>query len=241
MVKLEELKILEKVPSGKEFRLHDGDTIESVVGLYHILQRLDPEVFSFHVTGDKNDFGNWIRGVQRDYLLANALAPGMTQEDCLNTVAKRIYDLRKATEEVDRSFHRKMIRGMDSERPSKTKKEVKETVKTMTEQQEDEGLSRIVETIKIDDPETAEMKIRITEDGSGELALPEGGEELVAVAEDKGADVKGRLKSIKKAKDIVDVKEFASDMKKVFTVTSKKNDRKRKIDELREVCDYGRE
>ena len=90
--------------------------------------------------------------------------------------------------------------------------------------------------------ETSEARVEKplhTKEESGELILEPGGDDLIEAVEKPKKDIKETLKkSMRHASDIVDVKEFTSDMKKVFTIETESKRRKKKIDELRKVLDY---
>ncbi len=73
----------------------------------------------------------------------------------------------------------------------------------------------------------------LNEDEDGRLILPPGGDDLLEVAEDSKEGIR---KKLKKAKEFIDPKGFADDMKKVFTIETKSKKRRRKIDELKKVC-----
>ncbi|MFC1722548.1 hypothetical protein ACFL0V_00245 [Nanoarchaeota archaeon] len=78
------------------------------------------------------------------------------------------------------------------------------------------------------------IELAITHNENGELIPPEGGEHLVEAAE--SANLSNRIDSqMKKAKTLVDVQEFTSDMKKVFSIPKNKN--KNKIDQIKKVCE----
>ena len=100
---------LAPVPEGKEFILSSGKKIVSIEELYSVLKELDSKTFKNHVTKEKNDFANWVRGVQKDYVLANSLNPLMNRESCLEAVADHIYSLKKGSEVLDPKQHVKQI------------------------------------------------------------------------------------------------------------------------------------
>ena len=258
MVRLEELQVLQDVPVGNEFKLNDGSLISSITQLYQILPKMGPETFYSHVTADKNDFGNWIRGVQRDYALANMLNPMMRQKDCLDAISRRIYDLEKATESANKNFKKPEIpifeqrpvmklpdsKGLHAEiiakRPVKLP-DPKKLYEDIIKKRKVGPTSQIeISTMQIDDPETAEAKIGLLADETGELILTEGGEDLLRdIEKPKLTD---KVKSnLGKANEVVAADEFVSDMKKVFTIKTKHTDKKKKIDDLKRVLDYDEE
>jgi hypothetical protein len=90
--------LLSDVPDDKSFRLDDGRSIHSLAELYQTLQGLDETVFEHHVSKEKNDFGNWVKDIHKDYRLANSLFSAETREDCARAVGTRIYEIRKSTD-----------------------------------------------------------------------------------------------------------------------------------------------
>jgi len=98
VAKLEAERILADVPQERVFRLRDSAEIGSLEDLYAALRSMDDGVFSHHVDGSKNDFGNWIRDVHKDYRLANSLFSSATKEECLIAVGSRLYELEKSLE-----------------------------------------------------------------------------------------------------------------------------------------------
>jgi len=60
--------------SSKSFYLCDGRKIESIAELITLLDDMDASVFSYHVTGEKNDFANWLRDVFGESKIAEKVA-----------------------------------------------------------------------------------------------------------------------------------------------------------------------
>lgn len=220
MVKLEELKLFENVPKGSEFRLYRGGSVQSVLELYGILQKMAPEVFYFHVTAEKNDFASWIRGVHKDYRLADALRPSMRLAECLDVISRRLYELRKATDDVDKKFHKRMIAGVQQKDRKSAPVGIDNLVQDISPHK--------VEKAEVPEPpqKTAPLLLTTTVDSAPAAKGP--------------VKKKSRLKDLK-MKDIFDHKEFASDMKKVFTVQTRKRHTKTRIDVLRKVYDYDKQ
>jgi|GEM_PF-1391024 len=63
-------QILTNAPSGKGFYLSNGQCISSLEELARILPSMAPAVWAHHVTGDRNDFAAWVKGVFHDEDLA---------------------------------------------------------------------------------------------------------------------------------------------------------------------------
>ncbi|MBI5881153.1 hypothetical protein HZB90_03420 [archaeon] len=98
VAKLEAERILADVPGERVFRLRDSAEIGNLEDLYSALRSMPEDIFSHHVNNEKNDFGNWIRDVHKDYRLANSLFSSTTKEECLIAVGQRIYELEKSLE-----------------------------------------------------------------------------------------------------------------------------------------------
>ncbi len=61
------------------FYLSDGTAIKSVAGLKRALEKMDDSTFSEHVTGDRNDFADWIRVVLNNDQVADRMAKEKTK------------------------------------------------------------------------------------------------------------------------------------------------------------------
>jgi hypothetical protein len=95
-------RMLGEVPNGRRFMLKDGAVLSSVRELYRSLKSMDEDVFSHHVRDGRNDFGNWVKDVFKDYQLANDLFASKTKSECLSRVGSRIYQLEKMTAAPDK-------------------------------------------------------------------------------------------------------------------------------------------
>lgn len=67
-------KILENAPVEHYFVLCNGQPVKNVKELADVLEEIRDEVFSHHVTQDRNDFATWIHDVFKDIELAKELA-----------------------------------------------------------------------------------------------------------------------------------------------------------------------
>jgi len=96
-------RVLDEVNEENAFQLSDGSSVKSLKELYEKVQSMDDSTFYHHVSEEKNDFGNWVKGVHRDYKLASSLFDaGGRKTDITKALGTRIYELQK-TIEVRRS------------------------------------------------------------------------------------------------------------------------------------------
>jgi len=89
-------RLLADVHSDFAFKLKDGTEIKNLKELYAAIQYASSDVFSHHVTSEKNDFGNWVKDVHKDYKLANSLFDASTKEDCAKAIKNRISEIENA-------------------------------------------------------------------------------------------------------------------------------------------------
>lgn len=88
-------KLLADVHPDEAFVLKDGSAIKNLRELYSALQGMESRVFEHHVNGERNDFGNWIKDVHKDYRLANSLFSSTSREDAVSAIGGRIYEIEK--------------------------------------------------------------------------------------------------------------------------------------------------
>ena len=67
-------KIIDNAPVEHYFIMCNGQPVKNVKELADVLEELREEVFSHHVTSDRNDFATWIHDVFKDLELAKELA-----------------------------------------------------------------------------------------------------------------------------------------------------------------------
>lgn len=72
------------------FLLHDGRALRDLRELHEALKNMSPELFSFHVNEERNDFTNWIRGVFHDEILADEVYRAKTQDKVLAVLNKKL-------------------------------------------------------------------------------------------------------------------------------------------------------
>ena len=61
------------------FKLHGGGAIKSIPGLKKALLEMSNETFSYHCNDHRNDFGNWVKDVFREPLLAKQIEKSKTR------------------------------------------------------------------------------------------------------------------------------------------------------------------
>lgn len=90
--KPKEPKLLEKIDKNikisskevePEFRLwlSDGRVIKSITELARAMQDMKKEAYSYHVSGEKNDFANWIKDVLKEKWAAEQLRKAKSQQE----------------------------------------------------------------------------------------------------------------------------------------------------------------
>jgi phage anti-repressor protein len=65
----------------KQFYLVDGRALSSLLDLADAFHDMPNEVFTYHVSDDKNDFSSWIRDVYNEIELAESLLDSMDRKD----------------------------------------------------------------------------------------------------------------------------------------------------------------
>ncbi|MGM5482097.1 MAG: hypothetical protein ACQESF_01415 [Nanobdellota archaeon] len=66
-------KIKRRVPEDKRFVLSNGQVIGSLKELALSVDEMGDEVFSYHVSEDRNDFSSWVKEVLKEKDLAEEL------------------------------------------------------------------------------------------------------------------------------------------------------------------------
>ncbi|OGL73942.1 hypothetical protein A3C96_02715 [Candidatus Uhrbacteria bacterium RIFCSPHIGHO2_02_FULL_60_10] len=82
-------------PKWKGFWLHMHLTAFSLSEFAAALPEISDEVFTYHVSGQKNDFSRWLREVVGDSELAQVLDGVKNKEDAARIVRLRVEDLRR--------------------------------------------------------------------------------------------------------------------------------------------------
>ncbi len=77
------------------FWTKDGSIISNLVELRDLMARMANDVFTYHVTKEKNDFADWVQHVLGDGELANALRGAKKPKSAQTVIVRRlkIYDL----------------------------------------------------------------------------------------------------------------------------------------------------
>lgn len=68
----------------------DGEILSNLVELRDALERMSTEVFSYHVTKDKNDFADWIGEVLADHELAKSIRTAKKPSTARTVVVRRL-------------------------------------------------------------------------------------------------------------------------------------------------------
>ncbi len=93
MVKIDgrEVKdILADVPAEFVFYLNDGKVLRNLEELRDALYTMSNDLYVYHVTPDKNDFGNWVADIIGDSKLARDLRKAKNREAAAKLVAQRV-------------------------------------------------------------------------------------------------------------------------------------------------------
>lgn len=87
------MSTLKDVHQDHVFKLKNGATIKNLYELANELASMDEEVFTHHVTEEKNDFHSWVLHIVRDEHLAEVFSEIRDRRLMLAAVEKRINDL----------------------------------------------------------------------------------------------------------------------------------------------------
>jgi hypothetical protein len=92
-------KALANVHPNNVFNLKDGAEIKNLKQLYITLHKMEQSTFDHHVNSERNDFGNWVKDVHKDYKLANSLFAAKNKNECVRAVGSRLYAIQKTIEQ----------------------------------------------------------------------------------------------------------------------------------------------
>jgi len=81
-----ENKYKKDIPSNKYFWLANGVVIKSLYDLSYALKTMDEEIYSKHVSEDKNDFATWIKEKLNNEELAKKLEKAKTKKEMISTL-----------------------------------------------------------------------------------------------------------------------------------------------------------
>ncbi|MBR9692618.1 hypothetical protein GOV07_01660 [Candidatus Woesearchaeota archaeon] len=83
---------MQDTPEESHFYFVNGHKVKNVKELAEVMDRIEQEIFDFHVNPDKNDFYNWVRHVFDDLELAEKMV-GVTGPKHLQfTIYKHVAD-----------------------------------------------------------------------------------------------------------------------------------------------------
>jgi len=86
------VNILRDVDPDKYFYLKEGKAIRSLPELLEVLRQCDADTFAHHVNPHRNDFGNWIRDVIADPVLAEEVFRTQEKHRIIHLLEKKIRD-----------------------------------------------------------------------------------------------------------------------------------------------------
>jgi hypothetical protein len=66
--------VIKDAPETNYFVLCNGKPVKNVKELADLMETIEDQVFSFHVTPEKNDFATWVKDIFNDVELAEKLA-----------------------------------------------------------------------------------------------------------------------------------------------------------------------
>ena len=87
-------------PKWKGFWLHMHLVAFNLAQFAEGVAAINDEIFSYHVSGQKNDFAKWVREVVGDSELAQALEAARTREEAARVLRYRVEDLKNAAEQA---------------------------------------------------------------------------------------------------------------------------------------------
>ncbi|MAG16150.1 hypothetical protein CMO88_03750 [Candidatus Woesearchaeota archaeon] len=116
-------RILRKVPNTDMFWLCTNENLKSLSELALSLEKVNDDIFRYHVNRDKNDFEVWIREVIKDKELAREIARVKTKETLIRKINERVSSIKRIVK-----LHRTLLEKKRAKK-SKTKKKAKRTQK----------------------------------------------------------------------------------------------------------------
>jgi hypothetical protein len=224
--------LLKDVHPERAFVLKDGSSIKNLQELYSVLQGMESHVFEHHVNEERNDFGNWVKDVHKDYRLANSLFSAGTKDEAVKAIGSRIYEIekkirpeKKVVPALRQKQHSMVVVAPQKAGPAPVKA-VDLPAKEENPVLEDAGEleKKVIVEAKIE-KKIESKSAAISEEGVSRR-LPDKDdpcEELIKFAEEKG--FAGRLiGEVTSVFTRPDIRGFASDMKKVFASGSEADD-----------------
>ncbi|MFH1063733.1 MAG: hypothetical protein V1729_01490 [Candidatus Woesearchaeota archaeon] len=213
----------------RAFILNNGEQIKNIQGLYQKLQGMDQTVFAHHANEERNDFGNWVKDVHKDYRLANSLFSAKTREECAKAVGDHLYSLQNSIEQENKSI---ALDPKDETAAERLEKILCEAVKRKTRSakitDEDEtggfkkDLLKLEEIKALPAPKEAASSV-ITAQELIETAaeVDESPEELIRFTEEKSfvGQFKDEMASLFSSDSLIT---FKDDLNKLFSIGTKK-------------------
>ena len=83
-------KVLVYADNARSFWVHDGQILNSLEALYDVLNSMEKEIFSHHVSKEKNDFADWVSAVLCDETCAADLRNAKTPRSARLIVATHL-------------------------------------------------------------------------------------------------------------------------------------------------------
>jgi mannitol/fructose-specific phosphotransferase system IIA component (Ntr-type) len=81
-----ELSLFKNVKPDQYFHLHNGVVLKNLHDLIDVLEIIDDETFNHHVSGEKNDFSDWIMHVIKSRSLAEKIKKARTKEEMIEVL-----------------------------------------------------------------------------------------------------------------------------------------------------------
>ena len=81
---------LKHASNQESFWVRNGEVLNSMVTLADALERMEKEVFGYHVTKEKNDFADWVEKVLDDAVCAGALRKCKSPRSARTVVVRHI-------------------------------------------------------------------------------------------------------------------------------------------------------
>ena len=86
------LALLPEIKPENHFVLCDGKIVKNYIELTKQLETMKDDVFYYHVTGEKNDFANWINDVFKEEQLANDLRASKSRIEMIALLYKNLFE-----------------------------------------------------------------------------------------------------------------------------------------------------
>ena len=131
------------------FWLVNGKPVKSLGELSSVLASMPQSVYDYHVTADRNDFSNWIKGVFKGEILANDIENAKSPKEMKSKVDSFLHP-KKEVKEVPKSVVKKKPKVVKAKPKKAVKKKVskKRVVrKKSVKKVEEEGHSIVYEEL----------------------------------------------------------------------------------------------